>query len=154
MHTSALGPASLPAELRPRGVPDPVRVRECARVLEQQPVALLRVDRDVREERRERLPAPARAREEQRREARAGLRGQRRRGEVREQRARRVGERVLRGEVVALCVHVQRLGEERVAKAWLLERTASSVNATLSSNVSPTAFFHCAMNSLSGVGLS
>ena len=107
---------SLPAELRPRGVPDPVRVRERARVLEQQPVALLRVDRDVREERRERLPAPARAREEQRREARAGLRGQRRRGEVREQRARRVGERVLRGEVVALRAHVQRLGEERVAE--------------------------------------
>ena len=83
-----------PTILRTRSVPDPVRVRHRSCVLEQQLIALLRVDGDVREERRDLLPAPPRPREEELREPRPGVDRQRGRGEVREERRRGVRERV------------------------------------------------------------
>ena len=91
-----------PAILRTRSVPDPVRVRHRPRVLEQQLIALLRVDGDVREERRDLLPAPPRPREEQLREPRPGIDRQRGRGEVRQEWRQGVRERVGGGQVVAL----------------------------------------------------
>ena len=77
-------------------------------MLEEQLVALLAVDGDVREEGREPVARPARAREEERGEARAGVDGQRGRGEVGEQRDGRVCERVEGGEEVALNAQVRR----------------------------------------------